>query len=138
MFAQEIDTAIEMLLFSMRSQIATKEQSVGGTVSLIGKETPETGYMVGGYVDSLIFDVDLLSHGNVAWQMITRWLGGHFAFATKFDVFLGGWLDTDTNLVYIDLSQHFEDERDALAVAAFQDEIAIWDLGAKKEIQVAH
>jgi hypothetical protein len=92
--------------------------------------------MVGGYVDSLIFDVDVLTHGNLAYQMILRWLTGHLALATKFSVFLGGWIDSDTDLVYVDLAQHFTEKSDALAVAAFQDEIAIWDLKEAKEIRV--
>lgn len=129
MLATEIDNAVELLIKETR-------ENGGSTVSLIGTPVPETGYMVGGYTDSLIFDSGLLGHGNAAWQAITKWIDSQFAFATKFSVFLGGWIDTDTDLVYIDLSQHFTDLSDAKAIAHFNNEIAIWDLGEAKEIRI--
>jgi len=121
---------------SIRTLIQETQETGGSSVSLIGEPLPESGYMVGGYVDSLIFDSGLLGHGTVAYDMILRWVSSHAALATKFSVFVGGWIDTDTDLVYIDLSQHFIDKSDALAVARFHDEIAIWDLSSKREIRV--
>ena len=130
----DVNNGIELLIKEL--QIPDVNGNFGSTVSLIAAEIPESGYMVGGYVDSLIFDVDVLTHGDLAYRMILRWLTGHLALATKFSVFLGGWVDSDTDLVYVDLAQHFIEKSDALAVAAFQDEIAIWDLKEAKEIRV--
>jgi hypothetical protein len=129
MHAVAIDNAIETLI---RETLATG----GSTVSLTGLPVPDSGFMVGGYVDSLIFDRELLAHGNVAWQMIERFVNQQFAFATRFDIFLGGWIDTQTDLVYIDLSKHWDDEIPAMSEAAENEEIAIWNLEKAEEVCV--
>jgi hypothetical protein len=124
-----IDIAISELIQGIK-------ESGGSTVSLIGLPVPDSGFMVGGYTDSLIFDKDLLSHGTVANLMVTQFVSGQSAFATRFDIFLGGWIDTQTDLVYIDLSKHFDSLGDALIVAALNEEIAIWNLGKAEEVCV--
>jgi hypothetical protein len=136
MYADTIDKGIDTLLADMRSQFS-EGVDVGSTVSLVGKEFPTTGYMVGGYVDSLIFGKELLNHGNVAWDFITRFVSMHFSFATSGKVFLGGWLDTADGNIYIDLSFNFPDKEIAMQEARNNGEIAIWDLAKGEEIRLS-
>lgn len=132
MFAAQIDNAIETLIFETRDQ-------GGSTRSARGDMIPTTGYMVGGVVESLYFDAMLIrdpGHWRTAYQMIMRWVNENFARATQVNTFLGGWIDTEENIAYVDLSQHFTDLRAALSMARLNDEIAIWDLKNGKEIRV--
>jgi hypothetical protein len=135
MHALTIDTAITEIIKGTR-------ENGGHTASVLGIDVPKTGYMVGGYVDSLIFDASLIldgEHDEVVWRMIIKWVSENFTLATKFSMFLGGWIDTETGEAYIDLSQHFayEDSLNAMMTANFHDEIAIWDLGKGEEIRVS-
>jgi hypothetical protein len=134
MFAMQIDNAVDNLIFETRDK-------GGSTQSARGDKVPDSGYMVGGVVDSLMFDAMLIrdpGHFATAYQMITRWIGQHFDMATRANIFLGGWIDYEEGIAYIDLSEHFpEDMRvPAIHMAIERDEIAIWDLGKGEEIRV--
>jgi len=48
---------------------------------------------------------------------------------------LGLWVDTESNLLYIEETQLFSDRDEAVAVAKKFNEIAIWDCGNSKEIR---
>lgn len=130
MFLQETDTAIDTL-------VAQTLVSGGSTVSVTGQTVPTDGFMVGGYADSLIFDSGVLNHGNVAYKMVMRYVNQHFKMLVQKDMFLGGWIDTDENLVYIDIAQRFDSRRIAIHTAIEHDEIAIWDLEKAEEIRVS-
>lgn len=129
MFATDINSAIIDL-------IAQTDASGGGTVSVTGHKVPDTGYMVGGYVESLIAPAYILDDEHVSYEMIYRFVSTNFTLATKFSMFVGAWIDVSTEKLYIDLSQHFDSLSEAMAVAAFHGEIAIWDLAESKEIIV--
>jgi len=136
MYAKEVMSGIETLVTEVRKQLQEGAVNIGGTVSLIGKPVPETGYMVGGYTDSLILDSGLVFHSSVMESMLLQFVSNEFAFATKYSTFLGAWLDREDDLLYFDFSQHFENIDDARAAAVFNDEIAIWDLANAEEIRV--
>lgn len=128
-----VDAAITALIKGARD-------SGGATASALGIETPTTGYMVGGYVDSLIFDAKLITEGDhdgFVWAKINEWVNANLTLATKFSMFLGSWIDTETGEAYIDLSQHFDHDNlsEAFQTAAFHDELAIWDLGKNRELR---
>jgi hypothetical protein len=134
MFAAQIDNAIENLLWNTR-------ESGGDTQSVRGDKVPDSGFMVGGFVDSLIFDAMLIrdpGHFREVYGMIMKWVNANFKLATQANIFVGGWIDTETNTAYIDLSEHFpEDMRENAMFAGKQNnEIAIWDLGEGKEIRL--
>lgn len=112
----------------------------GTTVSFNSVPVPDSGYMVGGFVDSLIFGpADLLTgdHRAMTWEMISRWLDKHEELTRDLNVFVGGWIDSDSGLVYIDISRHYSDRAVAIHVAIDNNEIAIWDLGKGQEIRVS-
>jgi hypothetical protein len=126
---------------AIQAVIKGTRENGGHTASVSGHDVPVTGYMVGGYVNSLIFDASLIidgKHDDTVLRMIVKWVADNFVLATRFDTFLGGWIDTDENKVYIDLSRHFpySESVSAVATAEFHDEIAIWDLAKGEEIRV--
>jgi len=132
MYAETIDKGIDDLIEQTR-------KNGGFTVSMTGRPVPETGYMVGGYVDSLIFGKDVLKpdHNSTAYRIISQYVGRNFRLLTSDGItFLGGWIDPETDLVYIDVSQHFKEKGMALAAARFHGEISIWDLEKGEEIRV--
>lgn len=49
---------------------------------------------------------------------------------------LGGWLDSETGIYYVDYSLQFDNVFDALSVARENNEIAIWDSLEDKEIKL--
>jgi hypothetical protein len=135
MFAETIDAAIETLMLETR-------EGGGSTVSARGDKIPDTGYMVGGMTDSLIFGADLImdkGHNSLAYQMIMQWMSHNFSLATRTNTFLGGWIDTETCTMYVDLSEHFPSdmEQNAMAAAKEREEIAIWDLEKGEEIRIS-
>lgn len=133
MYAATIDTALDQLIFNTRD-------TGGDTQSLRGDAVPTTGYMVGGVVDSLIFDAMLIrdpGHWREAYSGIVKWVNDNFKQATEEGVFIGGWIDRETNVAYIDLSRHYDVLAYALDDARELKEIAIWDLGKGEEIRVS-
>lgn len=126
------DAAIDSLMDSTAT-------NGGATVSLNGNTVPATGYMVGGYVPSLIFGSDMLAddHRAFTWEMIHRYIRKHSSFATRFDVFLGGWIDQESGMVYVDFSVRHESRSLAIMDATANEELAIWDLEKGEEIRVA-
>jgi len=115
-------------------------QSGGSTVSLKGFQVPDSGYMVGGMVDSLIFDSKLITepgHFRMVLEQITKWLDQNSTVAFKDSIYLGMWIDKETGQAYVDLSQRFFYVSDAMESAKFFGELAIWDLSEGKEIRVS-
>jgi hypothetical protein len=112
----------------------------GTTVSLTGEQIPTTGYMVGGFVDSLIFDAKLLSefeHYEMVWEQISQWTLKNAAAVMRTGSFVGGWIDKETGQAYVDLSVHMDSKRNALLAASIMKETAIWDLANNEEIRVS-
>jgi hypothetical protein len=112
----------------------------GTTISLNGEQIPTTGYMVGGFVDSLIFDAALLlepEHYEMVWEQISQWILKHGIAAMRMGTFIGGWIDKETGQAYVDLSVHMDSKRNALIAASIMDETAIWDLANNEEIRVS-
>jgi hypothetical protein len=135
MFAMQIDNAVDNLIFETRDK-------GGSTQSARGDKVPDSGYMVGGVIDSLMFDAMLIrdpGHFPVAYNMIMRWVNENFDTATRLNMFLGGWIDTEENIAYVDLSEHYPNDMRANAIhtAIDRDELAIWDLEKGEEIRVS-
>jgi hypothetical protein len=133
MFAAQIDNAIENLLWNTR-------ETGGDTQSARGDKVPVTGFMVGGVVDALIFDAMLIrdpGHFREAYNGIVTWISQNFKRATEEGMFIGAWIDRETDVAYVDLSLHYENRAEAIHDAKALGELAIWDLGASEEIRVA-
>lgn len=51
--------------------------------------------------------------------------------------YLGGWYDTQTKKIYIDISQVIRDKKEAVAAAKRAKQLAIYDLGNKETLPIA-
>ena len=56
--------------------------------------------------------------------------------ARKENLFIGGWLDTEEDIIYYDYSKGFDSLEEALELARSRNEIAIWDTEENKEIRL--
>lgn len=103
----------------------------GATVNLYGY-SPSEGYMVGGVVEEEVF-----THtSNTAHVRAVAFIKDHEDILSDPELFIGAWLNEETNMVHLDISQRFSTMEEAAEVASFRDELAIWDLGTSKEIRV--
>lgn len=86
------------------------------------------GYYVGGAVPSEVFPNtgDMSDYANAVTN-ITRQVQGLG--------YIGSWLDTETNTVYVDAVDWIEDRTIAIAVARDRGELAIWDIANGEEIR---
>lgn len=103
----------------------------GYSVSVTG-ETPTDGYMVGGGVTSLVIDEEK----NYAPYLTTdKWLEGHWELLNKPGYFAGIWTDSESGLVYVDISRNVADLYSALAIATARGELAVWDVAHGVEVR---
>lgn len=103
----------------------------GYSVSVTG-ETPTDGYMVGGEVASLVIDE---SKNFQPFLTTDKWLEGCWDLLNKPGYFAGIWTDSESGLVYVDISRNVADLYSALAIAASRGELAIWDVASAKEVR---
>lgn len=127
MYEQSIETAIKTVLQETR-------ENGGSTVSVIGEKLPEAGYMVGGSVDG--FHVDVFTTDNDISAMLETYIHRNYALLTRGNVFLGGWLDKETDELWFDVSDKYNVKEYALMIAADRGELAIWDIASSEEIRV--
>jgi len=126
MYAETTDFAIRTGLFETVA-------NGGSTQSITGADIPSDGFMVSVGMGKA-FDTGLLDT-NHAWSMVFDFAAGRFHELVKPGYFLGFWIDTETNLIWVDVSRHFTDREAALSLARDMDEIAIWDIGKAEEIR---
>lgn len=108
----------------------------GFTITLSGR-TPEEGFCVGGvFGEPLVLDsgTDAVS----ARRRIRLWLSWNESILRQDGVHLGGWLDRETGLFWLDFVKVFSpEERDAALQAAREArEIAVWSLHDGEEIRL--
>jgi len=88
---------------------------------------PLSGYMVslsranGGVTD--VFELSELNPGRIADHRMkaSTWL-------EHSDVYIGGWHDPDTHLIYLDISRCHQTREEAEAYALLNDQMSIFDL----------
>lgn len=98
-----------------------------------GKLDPHaTGYYVGGLVPSVTLHRD----SNAADYLLAAIGLQNVVPMDAESVYLGTWIDTDTDTVYFDVSEHFTDRTEAMRVARLRGELAIWDIANGKEIRL--
>ena len=98
----------------------------------INGEQPKDGYMVGGEVPNFVISCPFeLS----ALDGVDAFLSLHEALLSRPEYFAGVWTDSDTGLVYVDISRKVDDLYTALAIAESRGELAVWDVAENKEIR---
>lgn len=115
--------------------IQSLNETGGATVNLFGF-SPADGYMVGGMVEEATFFGGTTpakwSHRDVG-DFITE---HEDMLRSNPELFVGAWLNTETGMVHLDISERCETIGVALLLAGERDEIAIWDLKNSKEIRL--
>ena len=102
----------------------------GYSVNVEG-DTPTAGYMVGGYVPSLVFAASAPRPRYFA----DRWLRNYRILLTQPDMYAGIWIDSETRDIYVDISRNVDDLYMAMAIALAHGELAIWDVANSREIR---
>jgi len=100
----------------------------GITINLSGLQ-PVTGYMVGRYGFEQIVEIQYFNP-----QVVADYIRTHIALLRDEKNYLGIWLDRDSDKVYFDISQRFENKRQAMNQAIVNRQICIFDLQNEKEI----
>jgi hypothetical protein len=117
------------------ADLAIKSISETGGFSIhpVSESSPKSGYMVSVVPES---ETILNSRDEITGEVIDKFLEEN---KSKFDdrptLHVGGWIDSDTGKVYLDLSERFEGIDEAIDAAESTNQLAIWDLNEKKEIR---
>jgi HK97 family phage portal protein len=117
------------------SEILRSIEATGGfSVHPVTAQSPTTGYMCATVPNAeKIFG----STEEVTPKVIDEYFAKHKDFlSSRPKLHLGGWIKADEGKVYLDLSERFETEEEATAVAIEHKQIAIWDVKNKKEIRI--
>lgn len=104
-----------------------KELKENGGFTLIGGEQPLSGFCVG------VKGYELVLSGLEA--VGTRTLEV-YAAGLPAGVGFGGWLDSETGLVYLDAVEVFADEAEAVQAGKERGELAIFNLSTLEEIRL--
>jgi hypothetical protein len=129
---KQIANAIETLITETR-------ETGGSTVSITGAPLPDSGYMVGGLVDGLMSNMDVLApeHDHGLREKLALYVSEHYSLLSRDDVFLGGWIDQKEGTVWFDISERFNVREYAEMIGSDRGELAIWDVDKAEEIRVA-
>lgn len=108
----------------------------GGTFTVNGylEHVPESGYMVGGLIDSLVFSPKGLYESEIA-QIFMQYQA-RIPQTISDSVYFGSWIDTETGLWHLDASEHYDNVDDASITARERGELAIWDIDASDDIRM--
>ncbi len=113
----------------MNLQIAydTCLKNGGVTYNLNGELNPEHGYMVATKGNEE-------SHSSISPDLVAEYVKRHADLLTEPNKFLGVWFD-GTNWVF-DVSELFEEKRQALFFGIIRKQKAIWDNKGRKEVRI--
>lgn len=90
------------------------------------KTNPKIGFMVGGLTPSTTTKHHELSKTLTIFVRDNQNKGAY----------LGTWKDSDTGLIWLDVSSHIKNKKEAVQIAKERKEIAIWDCANEKEIRI--
>lgn len=105
------------------------DQNGGATMSFSGTPVPTTGFLVGGVVPEYVTRTP-------TWQSIADFVAGHLATFRLPGHYLGLWRDESTGLVHLDVTEHWSTLSNAIAIASYRDEIAVWNIGQAREVRL--
>lgn len=110
------------------------EATGGFSVHPVTAESPTTGYMCA-TVPGAEKIID--SKNDVTEEVIDQYFETHRDYlSSRPKLHLGGWIDSESDKVYLDLSERFETQEEAEQAAVKHKQLAIWDIANKKEIRI--
>jgi len=105
----------------------------GFSIHPVTEDSPTVGYMVG-VVKAAEVVID--SKEEVTGELIAKFMDDNKSqFEARPALHVGGWIDGDSDKIYLDLSEQFDSIDDAIDSAESTDQLAIWDLNEKREIR---
>jgi hypothetical protein len=97
-------------------------------------EIPTKGYMVSVSGRSQILDAAAL-RSQAAQGIINAYAAKNADILKQPGAHIGGWPDSATGNVHLDVSHNIQNRRAAVAAGKTQNQIAIWDVRRKREIR---
>lgn len=94
-----------------------------------GNFNPKNGYFVGGFVKSMVVHLSEFNESH-----LRNFILCNSPLLSLDNAYLGTWIDTETNLVHIDVSMLIDNLVSALDTASLYNEIAIYDNANGKSI----
>jgi hypothetical protein len=118
----------------VREVLKSIEKTGGFSVHPVSAKSPKTGFMCATVPHAeKIFQ----SSEEITEPAIQSYLDQHKDFLSENPkLHLGGWIDPDTEKVYLDLSEQFEDEASAVAAGIKYNQLAVWDVANKREVRI--
>lgn len=92
-------------------------------------------YITSGYISSKKGN-ELTIEGLIYYEMLIDYIIEHGSDLFQPETYLGAWYDKDTNITYIDTSYHFSTLEEAVKYARENDQIKIYHLDTKSEINI--
>lgn len=87
-----------------------------------GELNPTNGYFVGGFVKSMVVHLSDFNESHLQDFILCN-----SPLLSQENAYLGTWIDSETNLVHIDVSMLIDNLVNALDTASLYNEIAIYD-----------
>ena len=97
-------------------------------------EVPTKGYMVAVPGRTKILAKDAL-HGDAAKDIINDYARANADVLSKPSAHIGGWQDSKTGKVYLDIANNVPRVRDAVRAGKAGNQIAVWDVKRQREIR---
>ena len=118
----------------VREVLKSIEKTGGFSVHPVSAKSPKTGFMCATVPHAeKIFQ----SSEEITETAVQSYLDQHGDFLSENPkLHLGGWIDPDTEKVYLDLSEQFEDEASAVAAGIKHNQLAVWDVANKREVRI--
>lgn len=109
-----------------------RNSPLGFTVSPNG-DVPTRGYMVSVPGRTrIVSPEDMKGSGHT---IVSDYARTNAALLREKGAHIGAWQDTGTGKVHLDVSHNIPRQRDAVAAGKTRNQIAIWDVKRKREIQ---
>jgi hypothetical protein len=118
----------------VREVLKSIEKTGGFSVHPVSAKSPTTGFMCATVPHA---EKIFKSSEEITEPAIQSYIDQHKDFLSENPkLHLGGWIDPDTEKVYLDLSEQFEDEASAVAAGVKHNQLAIWDVKNKREVRI--
>jgi len=111
---------------------ALLKEKGGFSYQPIAEASPTSGYML-----SILPNYSAVLDGPVMPEQIDKYIGTHEQlFRDNPEAHVGGWLDPDTGKIWLDVSIRETDLAKATELGKAHNQIAIWDIGNEKQINI--
>ena len=99
----------------------------GASINMATGNVPDTGYMVSRAGSEIITELPMMR------DHLERFVQ---AYQDELDTYLGTWLDPETGLVYLDISDNLDNLDTAVALGAERAQLAIYAVEQEETIRV--